>query len=339
LDNIDKLLTGTCQSLKIDWSHIINKTVLVTGAGGSIGSAICKRLMQFRPKRIVMLDRDESALHALQLSMTGFALLDSDDIVLADIRDRAALFTTMDRVRPNIVFHAAALKHLPLLERFPAEAAKTNIVGTANVLYAASMCDVDTFVNISTDKAADPECILGASKRVAERMTSWFSTSGQYVSVRFGNVFGSRGSVIDTFRTQIRTGGPVTITDSRVARFFMNISQAVDLVIEASGIGKYGEALVLDMGMPIRILDIAQRMIANRDIQITYTGLRNGEKLIEQLFGKAEISEVTPNPLIRGVSVPVLNPAHAVCRQPWYRSTDTRAISEAIYDMARLGVN
>lgn len=335
MDRIDKLLIGERNKFYIDWSHIVDKVVLVTGAGGSIGSELCRRLSAMRPKKLIMLDRDESALHALQLSMTGFGLFDDDNIILGDIRDRSMLFREIDRVQPNIIFHCAALKHQPLLQRFPAEAAKTNVIGTANMLYAASMCDVDTFVNISTDKAADPECVLGASKRIAERMTSWFSTSGQYLSVRFGNVFGSRGSVIDSFRRQIRSGGPVSVTDKDVKRFFMNIADAVDLVIEASRIGQYGEALVLDMGEPVSILDLAQRMIGGSDIAIRYTGLRHGEKLTERLFGENETSDPTENARIMRVQVPSLSPTSVLTQQPWYQSSNNEKITEVIHAIAR----
>ncbi len=280
--------------------HIHGKRVLVTGAGGSIGSELCRQIHRFGPAELVMLDRDESALHAVQLSITGRAMLDGSDTALVDIRDELAVRELMLERRPQIVFHAAALKHLPLLESHPLEAWKTNVVGSLHVLEAAVEAGVETFVNISTDKAASPTSVLGLSKRVAERLTAAFAgrTTGRYVSVRFGNVLGSRGSVLTTFERQIRAGGPVTVTDPDVTRFFMTISEACQLVLQASTIGDSGQALVLDMGKPVRIADVAQTMIDmmphEGEIEIVYTGLRDGEKLHEDLIGLNEPQDHRP---------------------------------------------
>ncbi len=295
--------------------YLTGKRVLVTGAGGSIGSELCRQLARFRPADLMMLDRDESALHQVQLSMHGRALLDTPDTVLADIRDADNLVALFMARRPHVVFHAAALKHLPLLEQYPAEAYKSNVVGTLNVLRAAQASGVDVFVNISTDKAANPISVLGWSKRVAERLTSYFgqdrSTNGTYLSVRFGNVLGSRGSVLTTFRDQIANGGPVTVTDRDVTRFFMTIPEAVQLVIQAGAIGSSGEVLVLDMGDPVRIHDVARRLIAQskRDVPIVFTGLRPGEKLHEELFGDDEVDERPHHKLVSHAAVPPLDPA------------------------------
>ena len=272
--------------------HFAGKRILVTGAGGSIGSELCRQLHRFEPAELIMLDRDESALHAVQLDLHGRALLDSDGSVLADIRDQRRIRQVFDQFRPQIVFHAAALKHLPLLERYPAEALKTNVWGTCTVLEAAAACGVESFVNISTDKAADPVSVLGYSKRAAERLTAHMAGQavGTYLSVRFGNVLGSRGSVLTALSAQVAAGGPVTVTHPEVTRYFMTADEAVQLVLQAAVIGRDGEVLVLDMGEQIRIADMARRLVATvpRQVDIVYTGLRPGEKLAEDLLGEGE---------------------------------------------------
>jgi FlaA1/EpsC-like NDP-sugar epimerase len=246
----------------------------------------------------------------VQLSVSGHGLLDSSDVVLNNIRDYDALLDIFRTRRPEVVFHAAALKHLPLLEQFPAEAVKTNVIGTANVLEAAQDVGVERFVNISTDKAADPTCVLGSSKRIAERLTAGVAdeASGTYLSVRFGNVLGSRGSVLSAFAAQIAAGGPVTVTDPEVTRYFMTIEEAVQLVIQAGAIGRRGEALVLDMGEPVSIQSVAEHLIrqSGRPMKIVHTGLRPGEKLHEQVFGQGEPDERPIHPLISHVQVPPL---------------------------------
>jgi FlaA1/EpsC-like NDP-sugar epimerase len=293
--------------------YVRGKRVLVTGAGGSIGSELCRQLAGFEPTELIMLDRDESALHALQLLIFGRALLDTPDVVLCDIRDRAALGDVFRSVRPQVVFHAAALKHLPMLEQYPVEGWKTNVLGSLNVLELAAEVGVERFVNISTDKAADPVSVLGYTKRIAERLTAGFARSagGVYLSVRFGNVLGSRGSMLDTFTRQIRGGGPVTVTEPDVTRFFMTISEACQLVIQAGAIGLPGEVLVLDMGRPVRIADVAKQLIAQsgKDVDIVYTGLRPGEKLHEVLVGTAEVGNRRAHPMIEHVAVEPLDAA------------------------------
>ena len=267
------------------------KTILITGAGGSIGSEIARQVQRYRPARVVLLDRDESSLHETQLSIDGSGLLTSEDLALCDLRDAERVSDVLDEVRPDIVFHAAALKHLPFLERSPSEAWKTNVIGTTNLISAAEQSRVPIFVNISTDKAANPTSVLGYSKRVTERLVAAHSSpTDQWVSVRFGNVLGSRGSVVTTFRHQIANGGPVTVTHPEVKRYFMTVREAVHLVLQAAVLGTNGETLVLDMGEPVRIADIATFMIerSGREIPITYTGLRPGEKLEEVLYGEEE---------------------------------------------------
>jgi FlaA1/EpsC-like NDP-sugar epimerase len=291
--------------------YLTGKRVLVTGAGGSIGSELCRQIYRFAPSSLVMLDRDESALHSVQLSIEGRAMLDSRNLVVGDIRDARRMRQVFAEHRPEVVFHAAALKHLPLLEMHPSEALKTNVHGTALLLEAAAGVGVDRFVNISTDKAADPTSILGYTKRLAERLTAHAAAGadGIYLSVRFGNVLGSRGSVLTAFTSQIEAGGPVTVTHPDVTRYFMTVEEAVQLVIQAGAVGRDGEALVLDMGQPVRIDDVARRLIAEADrpIEIVYTGLRAGEKLHEILFAAGEANLRPRHPGISHVRVPPLS--------------------------------
>ncbi len=291
--------------------YLTGRRVLITGAGGSIGLELCRQVHAFGPDQLVMLDRDESALHAVQLSIEGRALLDSRNLVVADIRDVDRLAEVFAEHRPEVVFHAAALKHLPLCEIHPSEAVKTNIWGTANLLDLAIAHGVATFVNISTDKAADPVSVLGATKRIAERLTAGAAADqeeGAFISVRFGNVLGSRGSVLGAFRAQIEMGGPITVTDPEVTRYFMTVEEAVQLVVQAGAIGRGGEALVLDMGEPVKIADVARRLAAEADrkIDIVYTGLRPGEKLHEVLRASDEDPHPSSHPLIAIVKVPPL---------------------------------
>jgi FlaA1/EpsC-like NDP-sugar epimerase len=293
--------------------YLTGKKVLVTGAGGSIGSELCRQLHRFAPAELIMVDRDESALHAVKLLLDGRALLDTPDTVLLCIRNRPAVRRLVLERRPDVIFHAAALKHLPMLEQYPGEAVLTNVYGTLNLLEAASQAGVSRFVNISTDKAADPISVLGYTKRLGERLTSWMAEQGPgvYLSVRFGNVLGSRGSVLTSFQAQIAAGGPVTVTDPSVVRYFMTLEEAVELVIQAGAIGRDGEALVFDMGDPVRIDDLARFLTqrAERPVDIVYTGLRAGEKLEEVLLGRDEVDDRPFHPLISHVSVPPLDPA------------------------------
>ncbi|MEO8363778.1 MAG: nucleoside-diphosphate sugar epimerase/dehydratase [Ilumatobacteraceae bacterium] len=289
-------------------AYLVNRRVMVTGAGGSIGSELCRQLARFNPSELIMLDRDESALHEVQLSIYGRALLDTPQTVLADLRDAATINHIFDTRRPEVVFHAAALKHLPLLERYPIEAYQTNVLGTQTLLQASQRNYVGVFINISTDKAANPTSVLGYSKRLAERLTADFAFSappGKYISVRFGNVLGSRGSVLMSFRDQIAKGGPVTVTHRGVTRYFMTITEAVQLVIQAGAIGRTGEVLVLDMGVPVSIYDVATQLVKNsgKDVRIEVVGLRVGEKVHEELFGDGELDQRPSHPLISQVAV------------------------------------
>jgi FlaA1/EpsC-like NDP-sugar epimerase len=281
---------------------IHGKRVLVTGAGGSIGSELCRQVHGFGPERLVMLDHDESNLHRLQLEMTGEAMLDTDDLVVADIRDASRVRQIIEQVQPDIIFHAAALKHLPMLERHPCEGVKSNVLGTLNLVRAAIDVGVGRFVLISTDKAADPTSVLGATKQLAELVMKAVPASDTVVAaVRFGNVLGSRGSLLSILGEQLRNGEPVTITDPEVSRFFMTIEEAVGLVLEAAHLARGGETFVLDMGEPVRIVDLVEnyaRQLRLAAVDIRYTGLRPGEKLHEVLFSDHEQRLPTAHPRI-----------------------------------------
>lgn len=302
--------------------YLAGKKVLVTGAGGSIGAELCRQILRFSPAELIMLDRDETALQSAQIGTVGHGLLHTRDVVLADIRDYDTLKEVFEDRRPDVVYHAAALKHLPMLEQYPDEAWKSNVLGTLNVLRAAQAVDVETFINISTDKAANPTSVLGHSKRMAEKLTAYTAqqTGKPYLSVRFGNVIGSRGSMLPTFRTLIENGGPVTVTHPDVTRYFMTIPEACHLVIQAGAIGRPGEVMILDMGEPVRILEIAERMIAmsGKDVSIKFTGLRKGEKLHEELIGEGEMDERPFHPKISHASVGPFNPSD-LKREGWLR--------------------
>jgi FlaA1/EpsC-like NDP-sugar epimerase len=293
--------------------YLEGRRVLVTGAGGSIGSELCRQVARFHPAELVMLDRDESGLHAVQLSLDGRGMLDDRNLVVADIRDQQRLDEVFAEHRPQVVFHAAALKHLPLLEMHPSEALKTNIIGTYQILQTALRHGVDRLVNISTDKAAEPVSVLGYSKRITERLTAAADEAarGTYCSVRFGNVLGSRGSVLTDFAAQVSSGGPITVTHPEMTRYFMTVQEAVRLVVQAGAIESSSEVLVLDMGEPVRIDDVARRIAAaaERHIQIVYTGLRPGEKLAEVLLGPDEPDHRPQHPLISQAPVPPLDGA------------------------------
>ncbi len=315
--------------------YLTGRRVLITGAGGSIGSELCRQVSRFAPASLVMLDRDESALHGVQLDLDGRALLDVRTLVVADIRDRDRIDEVFAEHQPEVLFHAAALKHLPLLEMHPGEAYKTNVLGTQILLEAARAGGVDRFVNISTDKAADPISALGASKRIAERLTAEASriTDRPFMSVRFGNVLGSRGSVLTTFTSQVDRGGPVTVTDPDVTRYFMTVEEAVQLVVQAGAFGDGGEVLVLDMGEPVRVDDIARRLAAQapRPVEVVYTGLRPGEKLDEVLIGVDEVTLPSAHPLVARVEVP---PIAATAIDVSLRGLDDQAVAALLAELS-----
>jgi FlaA1/EpsC-like NDP-sugar epimerase len=313
LNDVDMLGRNRVETdLSVVCEYLAGRVVAVTGAGGSIGSELCRQITAFAPAELIMIDRDESALHAVQMSLDGRGLLDSDGLVLVDIRDRDRVARLFASRRPDVVFHAAALKHLPLLESHPVEALKTNVWGTRAVLDAAAAAGVERLVNISTDKAANPCSVLGYSKRICEGLTAHVAevTGRSFVSVRFGNVLESRGSVLTAFRAQIKAGGPITVTHPNVARYFMTIEEAVELVLQAGAVGCGGEVLVLEMGEPVRIADVARRLAAasNPPIRLEFTGLRPGEKVREELLSDTEVALPSSHPLITAVEVPPLCP-------------------------------
>lgn len=278
------------------------KRVLVTGAGGSIGSELCRQLHGFDPEALFMLDHDESNLHRLQLELHGEVPMDDEDVIVADIRDRARIDQLFQQLRPDVVFHAAAHKHLPLLERHPCEGVKSNVRGTEIVLDAAVRHGAERFILISTDKAADPSSVLGATKRLAEMLVQHAAGGSTIVAaVRFGNVLGSRGSLLTVLSEQMRNRRPVTVTHSEATRFFMTIEEAVGLVLEAARMAQGGEIFVLDMGNPVRIVDVVQSYADHmhvRDFEIRFTGLRAGEKLNESLFSEHEVCVPTDHPRV-----------------------------------------
>jgi FlaA1/EpsC-like NDP-sugar epimerase len=280
-------------------AYLTGRTVLITGAGGSIGAELCRQVARARPRRLVLLGHGENSIFDAQGEIRRAFPRTEVAAVIADIRDRNRLDQVLRAWRPEIVLHAAAHKHVPLMEENPQEAISNNVLGTRNVVDAALAFEVDRFVMISTDKAVAPSNLMGASKRMAEMIVRETArrTGKAYMVVRFGNVLGSRGSVVPTFKRQIELGGPVTITHPEMRRFFMTIPEAVHLVLQAGGLGRGGELFVLNMGEPVRIVDLAQDLMRLSgfepgDIPITFTGLRAGEKLDEQLWETGSV--VTP---------------------------------------------
>ena len=286
--------------------------MLVTGAGGSIGSEICRQVAEPRARpQLVLLDHDETHLHDTAATLPGRVRAGAG----RHLRPRRRSSRRFEQYRPEVVFHAAAHKHVPVLEQHPLEAAKTNVLGTLNVVDAAAVVGATRFVQISTDKAVRPSSVMGASKRLAEQtVLAHAPEDGAYCTVRFGNVLGSRGSVIPTFARQIAQGGPVTVTDPRMTRFFMSVEEAVQLVLQASVLSEGGEIFMLEMGVPVRIIDLAERMIrlsgcqVGIDIPIEITGMRPGEKLNEVLSTPDEEVLGTTHPYINRL-VPIQAPA------------------------------
>lgn len=293
---------------------IEGKTVLVTGAGGSIGSELCRQIAQYKPESLVLFEQYENSLHALLLELRASFPHVGVLPVVGDVTMPDRVGEIFKQTGPDLVFHAAAHKHVPLMELNPKEAIRNNIVGTRVVAEAALRTGVDRFVLISTDKAVNPSSVMGVTKRIAEHLVQGFSNKGltKFTVVRFGNVLGSNGSVVPLFAEQIRKGGPVTVTDPEIKRFFMTIPEAVQLVLQSSLMGQGGDVFVLDMGEQIRVADLARNMIVlsglvpGKDIEIAYTGLRPGEKLYEELFEETEQVEPTSHAKInRAVGTPV----------------------------------
>ncbi|MCO6018222.1 nucleoside-diphosphate sugar epimerase/dehydratase [Carnobacterium divergens] len=282
MEQISKKLTG--------------KTVLVSGAGGSIGSEICRQVARFAPKRMILLGHGENSIYHIHQEMTKSYQQTIEMIpVIADIQDRQRIFDVMKEYQPAQVYHAAAHKHVPMMEYNPIEALKNNVYGTKNMAEASKEANVESFVMISTDKAVNPPNVMGATKRIAEMIVTGLNEEGKtkFAAVRFGNVLGSRGSVVPLFKEQIKSGGPLTVTDFRMTRYFMTIPEASRLVLQAGALAKGGEIFILDMGEPVKILDLAKKVIKlsgfkEDEIEVVETGIRPGEKLYEELLVDGE---------------------------------------------------
>ncbi|WP_424236933.1 polysaccharide biosynthesis protein [Bhargavaea ginsengi] len=276
-----------------------NKTILVTGAGGSIGSEICRQVIKFKPHKLILLGHGENSIYLIDRELKGLNQPKTEIIpVIADVQDRERIFDTVAYHAPDVIYHAAAHKHVPLMEANPFEAVKNNIFGTKNVAEAADTFGVGHFVLVSTDKAVNPPNVMGATKRFAEMIVQNLAKNSKtkFAAVRFGNVLGSRGSVVPLFKKQIAAGGPVTVTDERMTRYFMTIPEASRLVIQAGTLANGGEVFVLDMGDPVKIVDLAKNLIKLsgyevEEIGITYSGVRPGEKLYEELLDPSEIQQ------------------------------------------------
>jgi FlaA1/EpsC-like NDP-sugar epimerase len=284
-------------------SLIAGRTVLVTGAGGSIGSEICRQVLKFRPKTLILVERAENSLFLIDQELRPFRSEVSIQPCIADINDVERIEQIFASWRPEVVFHAAAHKHVPMMEYNPGEAIKNNVQGTKVLAELADEYAVQEFVMISTDKAVNPTSVMGVSKQLAERFIHAFSeiATTKFVVVRFGNVLASNGSVVPIFQEQIRRGGPITVTHPEIERFFMTIPEASQLVLQAAAMGRGGEIFVLDMGQPVRIVDLAKDLIRlsglqPEDIEIVFTGLRPGEKLYEELYFEDEEMQPTPHP-------------------------------------------
>lgn len=294
--------------------NLTGKTILVTGAGGSIGSEICRQVMRFSPKQLILLGHGENSIYLIDQELRGVYGTSADLLpLIADVQDRVRIFDIMEKYRPDVIYHAAAHKHVPLMEGNPMEAVKNNIFGTKNVAEAADTFSVGNFVLVSTDKAVNPPNVMGATKRFAEMVVQNLAMNSKtkFAAVRFGNVLGSRGSVVPLFKKQIAKGGPVTITDMRMTRYFMTIPEASRLVIQAGSLANGGEVFVLDMGEPVKISDLAKNLIrlsgyADGEIEIRETGIRPGEKLYEELLNEGERqSEVVFPKIYVGKAVPI----------------------------------
>jgi len=303
------------EPVRIDWSRISadlqEKTILVTGAGGSIGSGICRELARIRPRLLVLFDNGEHNLYLIDKELRNRSPALNFQAVLGDVRDMERVRWAMKTFSPQVIFHAAAYKHVPVVEMNPMEGVKVNVFGTKNVADCAVEANVEKFIFISTDKAVRPTNVMGLTKRIAEHYCGLLNGTSKtaFVTTRFGNVLGSSGSVVPLFREQLTRGGPLTVTHPNVERFFMTIPEACQLVLQAAVMGKGGELFVLDMGTPVKIRDLAEQMIRlsglvpDRDVQIVYTGLRPGEKLTEELFYENEaVTKTDHERILKAVS-------------------------------------
>ncbi|MEH6938364.1 nucleoside-diphosphate sugar epimerase/dehydratase [Bacillus sp. JJ664] len=294
------------------FESLSEKVILVTGAGGSIGSELCRQVIKYKPQKLILLGHGENSIYTIEMELLEHKLAGEINIIteIADIQDRKRIFEVVEKHKPQVIYHAAAHKHVPLMEKNPNEAVKNNVIGTKNMAEAADCFGVNTFVLISSDKAVNPTSVMGATKRMAEMVVQSLDkmSKTKFVSVRFGNVLGSRGSVLPLFKKQIEKGGPITITHPDMERYFMTIPEASRLVIQASTLANGGEIFVLDMGEPVKIKDLAENLIRLsgydvEEIGIKYSGIRPGEKLFEELLGSDEVHDEQIYPKIyRGKS-------------------------------------
>ncbi|PZE20479.1 polysaccharide biosynthesis protein [Paenibacillus xerothermodurans] len=322
--------------------YITGHTILVTGAGGSIGSEICRQITEFNPAKVVLLGHGENSIYSIEMELKSNNPNGIEYITeIADIQDRGKMFSIMRTHSPKAVFHAAAHKHVPLMERNPEEAIKNNILGTKNAAEASSAAGVDTFVMISTDKAVNPTSVMGATKRCAEMIIQDLDRRSRtrFVAVRFGNVLGSRGSVIPLFKEQIRKGGPLTVTHPDMVRYFMTIPEASRLVLQAGSLAKGGEIFVLDMGEPVKIVDLAKNLIRlsgfmEDEIGIQFTGMRPGEKMYEELLNENEVHEKQVYPKVYvGKSINYdMNDVHHLIKH--YEALDSVALRNELLMLA-----
>ena len=285
--------------------EVEGKVIMITGAAGSIGSELCRQTLHYNPKLLIMVDQAETPMYDLQFELKNHALfknhIDKMVFIIASVKDERRMKEVFEKYHPELIYHAAAYKHVPFMEENPYEAVYDNVFGTKNIADLAIHYGVEKFVMISTDKAVNPTNVMGATKRIAEIYTQSRQSNTKFITTRFGNVLGSNGSVVPLFRKQLAMGGPITITDKRIIRFFMTIPEACSLVMEAGSIGNDKDIFVFDMGEPVRIYDMAKKMIqlANKtDIEIKEIGLRPGEKLYEELLASKENTLPTDNPKI-----------------------------------------
>ncbi|GIN20947.1 MAG TPA: polysaccharide biosynthesis protein [Bacillus bacterium] len=327
---------------------VANKTILVTGAGGSIGSEICRQICHFNPRKLILLGHGENSIHSIELELKEkFGQIPIEILTeIADLKDAQKILSIMGTYRPDVVYHAAAHKHVPLMERNPEEAVKNNVIGTKNVAEAANWHGIGTFVMISTDKAVNPTSVMGATKRLAEMVVQHMDQKSKtkFVAVRFGNVLGSRGSVVPIFKRQIEKGGPVTVTHPEMVRYFMTIPEASRLVIQAGALAEGGEVFVLDMGEPVKIVDLAEKLIqlsgfSIDEIGIEFTGIRPGEKLFEELLHDDEVKDqqVHPNIYIGETSDLYFEEIEEIIR--FYHTLDKETLRQTLIHLANNKVN
>ncbi|MCE7791178.1 polysaccharide biosynthesis protein [Salipaludibacillus sp. CUR1] len=337
------------EPVKLDTEKIGNKltgeTIMVTGAGGSIGSEVCRQIIKFNPKKLVLLGHGENSIYDIEMELRPKYPHIELETEIADVQDRERIMGAVGKHQPHVIYHAAAHKHVPLMERNPHEAIKNNVIGTKNVAEAADQSGVYSFVMISTDKAVNPTSVMGASKRIAEMIVQHMDmiSNTKFVAVRFGNVLGSRGSVIPLFKKQIEAGGPVTVTHPDMTRYFMTIPEASRLVLQAGAIAKGGETFVLDMGEPVKIVDLAKNLIrlsgfTEEEIGIKFAGIRPGEKLFEELLGDNEVHKEQIYPKIyRGKTPPVnVNVIYELVEKFHYMRADD--VRERVLDIAHFRV-